>query len=143
MAGLGGRGPGPVFGHPALQRRRPNCTTDRGGHNDGLAIDPDRDLGRVGVDRHLAGCEGGRAPAVPAVAAAMGDRQRRISERAAAERPLWATRALGEFPAGPASRDGGATAGQLGANRDRLRPAKRLVLIVGRLSRSKHPRSAS
>ena len=40
------------------------------------------------------------------VAAAMDDRQRRIGEHAAQERPLWATQALGQVPADPRQRAG-------------------------------------
>jgi hypothetical protein len=53
------------------------------------------------------------------VAAAMDDRQRRIGEHAAQERPLWATQALGRVPDGPHQRAGWqAKAGQLGAYRE-------------------------
>jgi conjugative relaxase-like TrwC/TraI family protein len=53
------------------------------------------------------------------VAAAMDDRQRRIGEHTASERPLWATRALGDVPADPAGRaEWERRAGQLGAYRE-------------------------
>jgi conjugative relaxase-like TrwC/TraI family protein len=53
------------------------------------------------------------------VAAAMDDRQRRIGEHAAQERPLWATQALGRVPADPQLRaDWEAKAGRLGAYRE-------------------------
>jgi hypothetical protein len=53
------------------------------------------------------------------VAAAMDDRQRRIGEHAAQERPLWATRALGQVPGDPAERAlWERKAGQLGAYRE-------------------------
>lgn len=54
------------------------------------------------------------------VAAAMDDRQRRIGEHTASERPLWATRALGDVPAeGTAGRaEWERRAGQLGAYRE-------------------------
>jgi hypothetical protein len=53
------------------------------------------------------------------VAAAMDDRQRRIGEHAAQERPLWATQALGQVPGDPAERtQWERKAGQLGAYRE-------------------------
>jgi AAA domain/TrwC relaxase len=53
------------------------------------------------------------------VAAAMDDRQRRIGQHAAQERPLWATQALGQVPADRHQRAGWeARAGQLGAYRE-------------------------
>jgi hypothetical protein len=53
------------------------------------------------------------------VAAAMDDRQRRIGEHAAQERPLWATQALGEVPADPHQRaEWEAKAGRLDAYRE-------------------------
>jgi conjugative relaxase-like TrwC/TraI family protein len=53
------------------------------------------------------------------VAAAMDDRQRRIGQHAAQERPLWAAQALGQVPADPHQRAGWeARAGQLGAYRE-------------------------
>ena len=53
------------------------------------------------------------------VAAAMDDRQRRIGEHVAQERPLWATQALGPVPAEPQDRaDWERRAGQLGAYRE-------------------------
>jgi hypothetical protein len=53
------------------------------------------------------------------VAAAMDDRQRRIGEHVAQERPLWATQALGQVPADPHQRAAWeAKAGQLGACRE-------------------------
>jgi hypothetical protein len=53
------------------------------------------------------------------VAAAMDDRQRRIGEHAAQERPLWATQALGQVPGQPEARtEWERKAGQLGAYRE-------------------------
>jgi hypothetical protein len=53
------------------------------------------------------------------VAAAMDGRLRRIGEHAAQERPLWATQALGQVPAGLQQRAGWeARAGRLGAYRE-------------------------
>jgi hypothetical protein len=53
------------------------------------------------------------------VGAAMDDRQRRIGEYAAQERPLWATQALGQVPNDPAERaQWERNAGQLGAYRE-------------------------
>src|SRR5205814_8557664 len=53
------------------------------------------------------------------VAAAMDDRQRRIGEHAAQERPLWATQALGQVPADPRQRaEWEAKAAKLGAYRE-------------------------
>jgi conjugative relaxase-like TrwC/TraI family protein len=53
------------------------------------------------------------------VAAAMDDRQRRIGEHVAQERPLWATQALGQVPADPHQRTAWkAKAGQFGAYRE-------------------------
>src|SRR5690348_13812896 len=53
------------------------------------------------------------------VAAAMDDRQRRIGEHAAQERPLWATQSLGQVPGDPAERaQWERKAGQLGAYRE-------------------------
>ena len=53
------------------------------------------------------------------IAAAMDDRQRRIGEHAAAERPLWATRALGDVPdAAVARAEWERRAGRLGAYRE-------------------------
>jgi hypothetical protein len=53
------------------------------------------------------------------VAAAMDDRQRRIGEHAAAERPLWAARALGDVPDDLAARaEWERKAGRLGAYRE-------------------------
>jgi len=53
------------------------------------------------------------------VAAAMDDRQRRIGEHAAQERPLWATQALGQIPAEPGQRvEWERRAGQLGGYRE-------------------------
>jgi hypothetical protein len=53
------------------------------------------------------------------VAAAMDDRQRRIGEHAARERPLWATQALGQVPDGAQARaEWEARAGRLGAYRE-------------------------
>ncbi len=53
------------------------------------------------------------------VAAAMDDRQHRIGQHAARERPLWATQALGQIPDDPAQRAGWqARAGQLAAYRE-------------------------
>ena len=53
------------------------------------------------------------------VAAAMDDRQRRIGEHAAQERPLWATQALGQVPGEPEARtEWERKAGQLGAYRE-------------------------
>lgn len=53
------------------------------------------------------------------IAAAMDDRQHRIGEHPASERPTWATRALGEVPADPTARaDWERKAGQLGAYRE-------------------------
>src|SRR5207248_3059659 len=50
---------------------------------------------------------------------AMDDRQRRIGEHAAQERPLWATQALGQVPTDPQLRaDWAAKAGRLGAYRE-------------------------
>jgi hypothetical protein len=52
------------------------------------------------------------------VAAAMDDRQRRIGEHTAREKPQWAVQALGEVPAGPAElADWERSAGMLGAYR--------------------------
>src|SRR5258706_4381054 len=53
------------------------------------------------------------------IAGAMDDRQRRIGQHAAQERPLWATQALGQFPGDPAERaEWEARAGQLCAYRE-------------------------
>jgi hypothetical protein len=53
------------------------------------------------------------------VAAAMDDRQRRLGEHAAQERPLWATQALGQVPGdAPARAKWEARAGRLGAYRE-------------------------
>ena len=53
------------------------------------------------------------------VAAAMDDRQHRIGEHTAQERPLWATQALGPVPAEPHKRaDWGRRAARLGAYRE-------------------------
>jgi conjugative relaxase-like TrwC/TraI family protein len=53
------------------------------------------------------------------VAAAMDDRQRRIGEHTAQERPLWATQALGQVPGEPDARtEWERKAGQLGAYRE-------------------------
>ena len=53
------------------------------------------------------------------VAAAMDDRQRRLSEHVAREAPAWATQALGPVPAGPAERaEWASRAGQLAAYRE-------------------------
>ena len=53
------------------------------------------------------------------IATAMDDRQRRIGEHVARERPLWAARALGDVPADPAGRaEWERKAGQLGAYRE-------------------------
>jgi hypothetical protein len=53
------------------------------------------------------------------VAAAMDDRQRRIGEHAAQERPLWATQALGQVPSEAGSRtEWERKAGHLGAYRE-------------------------
>lgn len=53
------------------------------------------------------------------VAAAMDDRQRRIGEHAASERPLWVTQALGDIPQDTAARaEWERKAGQLGAYRE-------------------------
>jgi hypothetical protein len=53
------------------------------------------------------------------VAAAMDDRQRRIGEHAAQERPLWSTQALGQVPGEPEARtEWERKAGELGAYRE-------------------------
>jgi hypothetical protein len=53
------------------------------------------------------------------IAAAMDDRQRRIGEHAARERPLWASQALGQVPDDPAERaEWERKAGKLGAYRE-------------------------
>jgi hypothetical protein len=53
------------------------------------------------------------------IAAAMDDRQHRIGQHAARERPLWATQALGHVPEDPARRvEWERRAGQLGAYRE-------------------------
>jgi len=53
------------------------------------------------------------------IAIAMDDRQRRIGEHAARDQPLWATQAVGNIPADPATRaDWERKAGQIGAYRE-------------------------
>ena len=53
MMGLGSGIPGAVTGDPDPQGGRLDDTAHGGIQDQGFAVDPDRDLGGVGVDDHL------------------------------------------------------------------------------------------